>query len=253
MLTGKPTAVGRAAHLVALGVRYFISSTAQVVGIKRAGVLRRPVVFGAPERRRCTAGEFLFTNIALWVELGATVGRRRLGCTSQAPRLRGEWLAPSVAGTSRLRSFRVMQATRRLVKATRGMTRLRASALVGVALGTLALLGSRTAQAERISGQLNGFEHLRNPVWTEAKEPSKHGYTFRELVPTVPAKFRQLFPHIPKEICVAALSTEPASPTPSVLIRIGGGRTTPVTIVVPPRTKLTFRNTDPFTHRLYAV
>jgi hypothetical protein len=133
------------------------------------------------------------------------------------------------------------------------MTRLRASAVVGVALGTLALLGSRTAQAERVSGQLTGFEYLRNPVWAEAKEPSKHGYTFRELVPTVPAKFRQLFPHIPKEICVAALSTEAASPTPAVLIRVGGGRTTPVTIVVPPRTKLTFRNTDPFTHRLYAV
>jgi hypothetical protein len=34
---------------------------------------------------------------------------------------------------------------------------------------------------------------------------------------------------------------------------VGGGRTTPVTIVVNPGTKLTFKNTDPFRHRLYAV
>jgi hypothetical protein len=122
-----------------------------------------------------------------------------------------------------------------------------------LALGALALFGASPAYAERISGQLAGFEHLRNPVWAEAKEPSKHGYTFRELVPTVPAQFRHLFPHIPKEICVAALSTEKQAPKPAVLVRIGGGRTTPVTIVVPPKTKLTFRNTDPFTHRLYAV
>jgi hypothetical protein len=104
-----------------------------------------------------------------------------------------------------------------------------------------------------VLGQLTGYEHLRNPVWTEAKAPSKHGYTFRELVPTVPAQYRNLFPHIPKEVCVAALATGNQSPGASVLIRVGGGRTTPVTIVVPPNTKLTFRNTDPFTHRLYAV
>jgi len=151
-----------------------------------------------------------------------------------------------------------MQAIRRLVSTTRDITlprwrRVRAGALVGLAVGALALLASRTAQAERISGQLSGFEFLKNPVWAEAKDPSKHGYTFRELVPTVPAKFRQLFPHIPKEVCVAAIGAAAASPSPAVLIRVGGGRTTPVTIVVPPRTKLTFRNTDPFTHRLYAV
>lgn len=124
---------------------------------------------------------------------------------------------------------------------------------LALALGAFALLAAAPAHAERISGRLIGFEHLRNPVWTEAKEPSKHGYTFRELVPTVPPKFRQLFPHIPKEICIAALAAEKQAPKPAVLIRVGGGRTTPVTIVVPPKTKLTFRNTDPFTHRLYAV
>jgi hypothetical protein len=109
------------------------------------------------------------------------------------------------------------------------------------------------ASAERISGKLANFQHLRNPVWAEAKEPKKHGYTFRELVPTVPSEYRKLFPHIPKEVCVAAFAAGNQPPKPAVLISVGGGRTTPVTIVVPPKTKLTFKNTDPFTHRLYAV
>jgi hypothetical protein len=39
----------------------------------------------------------------------------------------------------------------------------------------------------------------------------------------------------------------------ATLIRVGGGRTTPVTIVTAPNTKLVFQNTDPFKHRLFAV
>ena len=38
-----------------------------------------------------------------------------------------------------------------------------------------------------------------------------------------------------------------------MLVRVGGGRTTPVTIVVPPGTRLSFQNTDPFKHRLHGV
>lgn len=110
-----------------------------------------------------------------------------------------------------------------------------------------------TASAQRIQGRITGFEHLENPVWAEAKDPKHRGYSFRELVPTVPAKFRKLFPHIPKEVCLAALSEKPQPASKPVLIRVGGGRTTPVTIVVPPGTKLIFQNTDPFTHRLYGV
>jgi hypothetical protein len=62
-----------------------------------------------------------------------------------------------------------------------------------------------------------------------------------------------LYPHIPKELCIAAIAQGSQPPKPAVLVRVGGGRTTPVTIVVPPKTKLTFKNTDPFVHRLYAV
>lgn len=109
------------------------------------------------------------------------------------------------------------------------------------------------ALAQKIIGTVEGYHHLENPVWKEAKDPAKKGYSFRELIPTVPAKYRKLFPHIPKELALAALAAEAQKAQPPTLIRVGGGRTTPVTIVVPPGTKLVFKNTDPFTHRLYAV
>jgi len=42
-------------------------------------------------------------------------------------------------------------------------------------------------------------------------------------------------------------------PKVPILVLVGGGRTTPVTLVVAPGTRLRFRNNDPFKHRLYAV
>jgi hypothetical protein len=114
---------------------------------------------------------------------------------------------------------------------------------------------SQTAQVEaaKIRGKVVGFKFLRNPVWVEAQDPSRHLFSFREAVPTVPSSVRQLYPHIPKEICLVALAAAAQKAPPPVLIRVGGGRTTPVTIVVPPMTQLSFQNTDPFPHRLYGV
>lgn len=103
--------------------------------------------------------------------------------------------------------------------------------------------------ASRIRGAVTGYQHLLNPVWEESKDP--HSYSFREPVPTVRAEFRRLFPHIPKELCVAAIAAEKQPVQKPILIRVGGGRTTPVTIVVTPGTELQFQNTDPFSHRLY--
>ena len=121
-------------------------------------------------------------------------------------------------------------------------------------LGTCAigLLAAR-ADAARVSGTIENFRLLENPVWAEAKDPKNHGYSFREVVPTVRAELRKMFPHIPKEICIAAIGAEKQKPPKPILVRVGGGRTTPVTIVVPPGTQLTFKNTDPFKHRLYGV
>ena len=128
----------------------------------------------------------------------------------------------------------------------------RRGALVG--LVSLALLASASsADAAHVKGRLEGFRLLRNPVWAEAKETSNHGFSFREPVPTVRAEFRRPFPHIPKELCVALLAAAPQPAPKPILVRVGGGRTTPVTIVVPPGTRLSFQNTDPFKHRLYAV
>jgi plastocyanin len=107
--------------------------------------------------------------------------------------------------------------------------------------------------AANVRGRLAGYEHLRNPVWATAKDPERHGYSFREPVTTVPAALRKLFPLISKEICVAALATTAAPAPKPVNVRVSGGRTTPVTLVVAPGTELRFRNADPFEHRLYGV
>ena len=109
-----------------------------------------------------------------------------------------------------------------------------------------------SAHAMKIKGRNKGYMHLLNPVWTEAKDPGKHGYSFREPVTTVPARFRKLYPDISKEICIIATGVE-AAKKDKILIRVGGGRTTPVSIVVAPGTELQFKNTDAFTHRLFGV
>ena len=110
-----------------------------------------------------------------------------------------------------------------------------------------------TADAARVKGRFEGYRALQNPVWAEAKDSKNHGYSFREPVPTVRAEFRRPFPYIPKELCMAAIAAAPQKAQPPILIRVGGGRTTPVTIVVTPGTRLTFQNTDPFKHKLFGV
>lgn len=128
------------------------------------------------------------------------------------------------------------------------MARLLALVSIGASLSMAA-----NVDAAKIRGKVVGFKFLRNPVWLEAQDPSRHLFSFREAVPTVPSSVRQLYPHIPKEICVAALAASGQKPPPPILIRIGGGRTTPGTIVVVPGTQMRFQNTDPFPHRLYGV
>ena len=136
------------------------------------------------------------------------------------------------------------------------MVRTRSSRHRGALVGLVALsllASASSADAAHVKGRLEGFRLLRNPVWAEAKETSNHGFSFREPVPTVRAEFRRPFPHIPKELCVALVAATPQPAPKPILVRVGGGRTTPVTIVVPPGTRLSFQNTDPFKHRLYGV
>jgi hypothetical protein len=120
-------------------------------------------------------------------------------------------------------------------------------------VGAFALLSPGWAGATDVKGRVVGFEHLRNPVWVAAKDPERHGYSFREPVTTVPAALRKLFPQVSKEVCIVALAASPSGPGKPVSIRVSGGRTTPVTLVIAPGTELRFRNADPFDHRLYGV
>ena len=130
----------------------------------------------------------------------------------------------------------------------------RARSLFALAGAATCLSLTCPVEAQHVKGRLEGYRLLQNPVWAEARDPKHHGYSFREPVPTVRAEFRRLYPHIPKEVCVAMLAATPQKPSPTaVLVRVGGGRTTPVTMVVAPGTKLTFQNTDAFKHRLFVV
>lgn len=124
---------------------------------------------------------------------------------------------------------------------------------MGAVLSALVFAAPDRAHAADVKGRVTGYEHLRNPVWMAARDPERHGYTFREPVTTVPAAMRKLFPQVSKEICIVALASSPAGAGKPFNVRISGGRTTPVTLVVTPGTEIRFKNADPFEHRLYAV
>lgn len=125
----------------------------------------------------------------------------------------------------------------------------------------LALLGTgpdARAQDEEpvepviLIGRVAGGEALLNPVWVEAADPKNHRYTFRVPSTTVSAQAKRLTAYLPKELCIVALGQTPAEPKKSpVPVTISGGRTTPVTLVVPPGQEIQLENHDPFPHRIY--
>lgn len=100
-------------------------------------------------------------------------------------------------------------------------------------------------------GKLSGAEKLLNPVWNEAKDPNAHRYTFREPSPTVRPDVRTLMGHLPKEVAIVALGEKGTAQKVPVTVTIAGGRTTPVTIVVPEGQVIQFENRDPFPHKIY--
>ena len=109
-------------------------------------------------------------------------------------------------------------------------------AIPGIALGA------------QVKGEADWLEKLMNPVWSEAKDgtPSLH---LARTVADRASDLRNLAAFLPKELCVAAIaSTAQQAPAIPYLITVGGGRTTPVTVVVAPGTRLHFENRDPFPH-----
>jgi hypothetical protein len=133
-----------------------------------------------------------------------------------------------------------------------------------VALGVLAAIGgwlappvARAQEPETpkvtIKGRIAGGERLLNPVWQEATDPKSHRYTFRMRSTTVAEDAKNPSAYLPKELCVAVLKAEGGAaargkPEP---IGVSGGRTTPVTLVVPEGQNVQFVNYDPFPHKLY--
>ncbi|HTJ84254.1 MAG TPA: hypothetical protein VL400_21185 [Polyangiaceae bacterium] len=117
----------------------------------------------------------------------------------------------------------------------------------------LALLPASNALAAKVKGKVVNTQDLLNPVWNEAKEPGAHRYTFREPSPSVPPDVRILRGHLPKELCIVALADKGDAPKQPIRIKIEGGRTSFVTLVVAPGQEIKFENHDPTQHAIYEV
>jgi len=117
----------------------------------------------------------------------------------------------------------------------------------------LAISPTSTALAAKVKGKVVNTQDLLNPVWNEAKEPDSHRYTFREPSPSVPPDLRVLRAHLPKELCIVALAEKGEALKQPIRIKIEGGRTSAVTLVVAPGQEIKFENHDPTQHAIYEV
>jgi hypothetical protein len=123
---------------------------------------------------------------------------------------------------------------------------------ITVLLALLVLPGVALAAGITVKGKISGAKaKLLNPVWNEAKDPNAHRYSFREPSPTVRPDVRNLTGFLPKELCIVALGEKGVPAKVPVRVVIAGGRTTPVTLVVPEGQQIQFDNLDPFPHKLY--
>jgi hypothetical protein len=105
-----------------------------------------------------------------------------------------------------------------------------------------------------VKGKVANTRDLLNPVWTEAKSPQSHRYTFREPSSSVPTDSRVLRGHFSKELCIVALTEIPAKPRPKpITVIVEGGRTSYVTLVVAPGQEILFENHDLTDHAIYSV
>jgi hypothetical protein len=105
--------------------------------------------------------------------------------------------------------------------------------------------------AATAKGRVVNTQELLNPVWNEAKDPNAHRYTFREPAASVPPDSRVLRGHLSKELCLVALADGAQPLKTPIRIKIEGGRTSFVTLVVPPGQEIRFENHDPTPHAIY--
>ncbi|HLK40356.1 MAG TPA: hypothetical protein VKU41_26575 [Polyangiaceae bacterium] len=105
-----------------------------------------------------------------------------------------------------------------------------------------------------VRGKLVGWEKLLPQVYVEAAKAESHRFTWREPSPTVKQDFRRLSADVSRDVCVVALAASPSGqPHEPLSIKLTGGRLTPSTMVLPPGSRLSFKNADPFPHVLYEV
>jgi hypothetical protein len=124
---------------------------------------------------------------------------------------------------------------------------------LGAAIGWTALSSTASAEPVVVSGRVEGGDTLLNPVWNAAKDPKSRRFTFRMPSLTVNAKAKVLTAYLPKELCIAVLADAGAASKVPIRMTVSGGRTTPVTVVVPEGQEIQIENHDPFPHRIYGV
>jgi len=133
---------------------------------------------------------------------------------------------------------------------SRSLPSFRTSVFVVVAI----LMAAGGAIAGPVHGRINGQEKLIPDVYAEAQKPDAHRYTWREPSPSVKPEFRVLAGNPLKEICIAAIASGPQPPhEPAHLVKITGGRTVPATIAIANGTRIAFKNSDPFPHKMFIV
>ena len=138
--------------------------------------------------------------------------------------------------------------------ATRTLPRLRKARSVLALVAVLGVAATAVAAAPgQIKGKVTGFEKLLPEVYAESADAKNHRYNWRELSPTVPGQFRALSASPSRDVCIAAFGGSNSSPFDPILVKVSGGRATPSMLVIPPGTRLAFKNVDPFPHRLFQV
>ena len=126
-----------------------------------------------------------------------------------------------------------------------------AALLTGFAAAGLAVAQEEEAPRAAVKGRVTGGNLLMNPVWNEAKDPNNHRYTFRAPSVTVSQKAKQLTAFLPKEVPIVVLGNGAKATSAAYEIQVSGGRTTPVTVVIPTGQSVQFVNRDPFRHTIY--
>lgn len=104
-----------------------------------------------------------------------------------------------------------------------------------------------------LRGRITGIEKLVPEVYAESAKPEAHRFTWREPSATVKSEFRTLSANGPRDVCIAAFSAGPQGAHEPIAVKLTGGRITPSTLVVTPGTRISFKNFDPFSHKLFEV